>query len=212
MLNRWVVPKELMLSWPYGQLFIISAPAGAGKTTLVKYLVAAFPNVVQTPSLTTRSRRDDEIDGKDYHFVSKEEFLKRESEGDLLEHVELHGHLYGTSRKEIEHARLSGHHVIIVLDTRGALALKHQLKPILIFIKTPTIDTLKERLVRRASEDQKSMEMRLSWAQKELSDEKHFHYSIINDDLQNALHVLASIIIAESHKIITMKEEPCSRT
>lgn len=76
MLNRWAVPKELMLSWPYGQLFIISAPAGAGKTTLVKYLVAAFPNVVQAPSLTTRPRRDDEIDGKDYHFVSKEEFLK----------------------------------------------------------------------------------------------------------------------------------------
>jgi guanylate kinase len=200
--------KDLVQQWPHGQLFIISAPAGAGKTTLVKQLVTAFPNVIQEPSLTTRPRRDDEIEGKDYHFVSKDEFLQKEAKGELLEHVELHGYLYGTSREEIESVRSLGRHVVLVLDTRGAIALKHQLKPILIFIKPPSFETLRARLVQRASEDQKSLEMRLSWAKKELSDERHFHYSIINDDLNKALHVLASIVIAESHKITT-KEKQC---
>ena len=198
--------KDLVQTWPHGQLFIISAPAGAGKTTLVKQLVSAFPNVVQAPSLTTRPRRGDEVEGKDYHFVSKEDFVQREVNGELLEHIELHGYLYGTSRVEIERARSAGHHVILVLDTRGALALQHVMKPVLIFIKPPSIDALRERLVQRASEDQQSLELRLSWAKKELSDEKHFHYSIVNDDLKMAFHVLASIIIAESHKIIKTKE------
>jgi guanylate kinase len=201
--------KDLVQSRPYGQLFVVSAPAGAGKTTLVKQLVSIFPNVVQAPSLTTRPRRATEIDGKDYHFVSEKEFLKREAEGQLLEHVELHGNLYGTSREEVERVRRSGRHAILVIDTRGAIALKHQLNPVLIFIKPPSLETLKERLVHRASEDEKSIEMRLSWAQKELADEELFHYSIINDELPRALNVLASIIIAESHKIITTKGKSC---
>jgi guanylate kinase len=96
--------------------------------------------------------------------------------------------------------------VVLVIDTRGAIALQPLLKPVLIFIKPPSFDTLRERLEKRASEDPKSLEKRLSWARKELSDESHFHYSIINDDLTKAFHVLASIVIAESHKIITTKE------
>jgi guanylate kinase len=193
--------KDLVQPWLHGQLFILSAPAGAGKTTLVKQLVAAFPSVVQAPSLTTRPPRADERNGIDYHFVSKEEFLKRQEQGDLLEYIELHGHLYGTSRDEIEKARSSGHHVVLVIDTRGAIALKEQMKPVLIFIKPPSFDVLRERLEQRASEDVQSLQLRLSWAQKELADEKHFHYSLINDELKKAFQVLASIVIAESHKV-----------
>ncbi len=195
--------KALVQSWKKGMLFIISAPAGAGKTTLVKKLVSTFANVVQAPSLTTRPPRVDEVEGKDYHFVSREEFLKRAEHGELLEHIELHGHLYGTSRKEIERVRSSGCHVVLVLDTRGALALKEVMQSVLIFIKPPSLDALRERLEKRASEDVQSLEVRLSWAKKELFDEKHFHYSILNEDLKMAFDVLASIVVAESHKIIT---------
>jgi guanylate kinase len=195
--------KDLVQSWSYGQLFILSAPAGAGKTTLAKQLVAAFPNVVQAPSLTTRPRRADEIEGKDYHFVSADDFLKRKAEGELLEQVELHGYFYGTSKQEIERSRKSGRHVILVIDTRGAITLKQQLNAVLIFIKPPTFDSLRERLINRASEDEASLERRLSWARKELEDEKYFQYSVVNDDLTRALEVLESIIIAESHRTIS---------
>lgn len=193
--------NELLQQWAHGQLFIISAPAGAGKTTLAKQLVATFPSVVRTPTLTTRPRRIDEVEGKDYHFLSEEEFAQKVNRGELLEHIELHGYLYGTSREEIEQERSLGHHVILVLDTRGALALKDALHPVLIFIKPPTMEALRDRLLQRGSEDQNTLQKRLEWAKKELSDERHFHYSIVNDDLKKAFDTLASIVIAESHKI-----------
>jgi guanylate kinase len=192
--------KELVQTWPRGQLFVISAPAGAGKTTLAKYLTCAFPNVVQTPSLTTRPKRADEVAGVDYHFVSTDEFLQRESQGDLLEHIELHGYLYGTSRQDIEKDRASGRHVVLVIDTRGARALKKELHPVLIFVKPPSMDVLRERLVKRGSEDVTHLERRLEWAEGEMADAHHFDYTIVNDDLHKACDVLASIIIAESHK------------
>ncbi len=193
--------NDLVRTWPRGRLFVISAPAGAGKTTLVKKLTTVFPNVVQTPSLTTRPRRAEEVEGTDYHFVSKEEFLQKELQGELLEHIELHGYLYGTSRSDIEKDRSHGNHVVLVIDTRGALALQRELHPVLIFIKPPSVDVLRQRLLERGSEDLETLEKRLTWAQQELADERHFHYSIVNDDLKKAYDVLASIIIAESHKI-----------
>lgn len=201
--------KELVQSCKRGRVFIISAPAGAGKTTLVKKLLSAFPNVVQAPSLTTRPPRKDEVEGHDYHFVSKEEFLAREAKGELLEHVELHGQLYGTSKREIERLQASGHHVVLVLDTRGALAVRQLLPAVLIFVKPPSLDALRDRLYQRASEDEAMVEKRLVWAKKELADENHFDYSIVNDDLTTAFHLLASIVIAESHKTMLKRGSSC---
>lgn len=194
--------KDLVQRFAHGQLFIVSAPAGSGKTTLVKQLVTTFPSVVQVPTVTTRSQRKDEVEGKDYHFVSRAEFEQKIDRGELLEHIELHGQLYGTLRAEVERARASGYHVVLVIDTRGAIALKKLLNPVLIFIKPPSLEALRDRLVQRGSEDEESLKARLEWAKRELSEEKQFHYSIINDDLKRAFDTLASVFVAETHRVV----------
>jgi guanylate kinase len=194
--------KALLQSMPRGRLFVISAPAGAGKTTLAQRLVKTFPSIVQVPSVTTRPKRVGEVEGVDYHFVSREEFAQREASGEFLEHIELHGNLYATSKQEIEGRRTRGQHVVLVIDTRGALVLKKFLDPVLIFVKPPSFEVLKERLVRRGSEDEQTLQRRLQWAKNEMADEPQFQYSIVNDQLDAAFDVLASIVVAESHKIM----------
>ena len=193
--------KALLRPMSRGLLFVISAPAGAGKTTLAQRLTKTFSGIVQAPSVTTRPKRAGEVDGVDYHFVSKEVFAQREARGEFLEHIELHGNLYATSKLEIEKLRASGQHVVLVIDTRGALVLKKSLDPTLIFIKPPSFEVLKERLVGRGSEDEQMLQRRLQWAKKEMADEPQFHYSIVNDQIDDAFNVLASIVVAESHKI-----------
>ena len=193
--------KDLLRSMSRGLLFVISAPAGAGKTTLAQRLVKTFSGIVQVPSVTTRPKRAGEVDGVDYHFVSEEKFAQREASGEFLEHIELHGNLYATSKREIERQRECGSHVVLVIDTRGALVLKKSLDPILIFIKPPSFEALKERLVGRGSEDEETLQRRLQWAKREMADEPQFQYSIINDRIDDAFDVLASVVVAESHKI-----------
>jgi guanylate kinase len=197
--------ETLVRTLPVGKLFVISAPAGAGKTTLANRLVSTFPNVAMAATLTTRAARAGEVPGKDYEFVSKEEFLARQEKGDLLEHIELHENFYGTSSRNVSDLRYAGKHVLLVIDTRGALAIQQLLNPVLIFIKPPSMDVLKERLEGRNSEDESTRQRRLEWAKKELLDEQYFDYSIVNDNIDNAFSVLASIVIAESHRL---QEEP----
>lgn len=193
--------KDLLRLMSRGLLFVISAPAGAGKTTLAQRLVKTFSGIVQVPSVTTRPKRAGEVNGIDYHFVSKEEFAQREAKGEFLEHIELHENLYATSKKEIETQRESGRHVVLVIDTRGALVLKKMFDPILIFIKPPSFEVLLERLEGRGSEDEQMLQRRLQWAKKEMADEPHFQYSIVNNQIDDAFDVLASIVVAESHRI-----------
>ena len=192
--------KALVPSTPRGRLFIVSAPAGAGKTTLVRRLVQTFPAIVQVPSVTTRPMRTGEADGIDYLFVSKEEFERRGAAGEFLEQIELHGHQYATSKQEIEKKRSSGCHVVLVIDTRGALSLKKEPDAVLIFVKAP-IEVLKRRLIERGTEDEPTIQRRIQWAERELADESQFQYSIINDRLDDAFDILASIVVAECHKV-----------
>ena len=192
--------KALVPSMPRGRLFIVSAPAGAGKTTLVRRLVTTFPEIARVPSVTTRPIREDEVNGVDYHFVSEEEFAQREERGEFLERIEFQGYRYATSKQEIEQRLSSGQHVVLVIDTRGALFLKKLLDPVLIFVKAP-VEVLKERLMERGSEDEPSIQRRIQWAKRELADESQFQYSIVNDRLDDALDILASIVVAECHKV-----------
>jgi guanylate kinase len=194
--------KALIPLAPRGRLFIVSAPAGTGKTTLVRRLVEAFPSIVHVPSVTTRSIREGEVHGIDYFFVTKEEFDRRAAAGEFLEHIELHGNWYATSRREIEERLAEGRQVVLILDTRGALVLKQQLSPVLIFIKPPSQKVLEQRLAGRKSEDEQSLHRRLEWAKKEMADEPQFHYSVVNDRFDDAFDVLVSIVVAESHKNI----------
>lgn len=185
-----------------GKLFVLSAPAGTGKTTLARMMSADSPCVVESVSYTTRAPRAGELEGHDYFFVSQETFLNLEKSGEFLEHAQVFGHFYGTSRSFVETHTREGKHVLLVIDVQGAMALKKMnLDAVFIFIKPPSLLALKQRLISRNSESTESIEMRLSQAQYELSFEKHYNYQIINDNLSSAFEVLRSIIIAEEHKI-----------
>lgn len=186
-----------------GRLFIISAPAGTGKTTLANLLLKEFPEfIVQSISFTTRLPRTDETNGVHYNFISKEEFQKKIEQGDFLEHAGLYGNQYGTSKKWVEEQLNRGKHVLLVIDTQGAMQLKGKVNAVFIFIKPPSYEILSERLHNRKTETQAHIEQRLAWAKHELEAEKHYDYTIVNDSLPIAYQVLRSILIAEEHKNI----------
>lgn len=193
------------LSTKRGLVFILSAPAGTGKTTLIGMLTQEFPHVVMSISLTTRQPRSGEVNGVDYHFISKEEFKRRFDGGELLESVELYGNHYGTSRLLLDALIAQGKHVFLVIDTQGALLLKQQksddFHPISIFIRPPSLEELEQRLQRRHTESPEVIKKRLAWAKQELEAERHYDYSIVNQELPAAYQALRSILIAEEHRI-----------
>lgn len=183
-----------------GLVFVISAPAGTGKTTLVRMLQKEFPCIVESISYTTRKPRYSEQPGVDYFFVSEEEFSERLKEGEFLEHATVFNHFYGTSRLFVESQQRLGKHVILVIDTQGALQLKGSYDATFIFISPPSIEELRSRLYGRKTETDQVIEHRLSWAEKEMALANLYDYHIINEDLHTAYAVLRSIIIAEEHR------------
>lgn len=184
-----------------GLLFVISAPAGTGKTTLVKMLTDAFPRVVRSVTCTTRKPRPGEVDGIDYFFLTEEAFQKKLKTGDFLEHANVFGNHYGTSRSLVEKELESGKHVVLVIDTQGALQLKERLKAVFIFISPPSLEELKKRLYRRRTESPELIEKRVLWARHELEMISHYDYHIINDKLSDAFEALKSILIAEEDRV-----------
>lgn len=183
-----------------GLLFVVSAPAGTGKTTLVRMLVEEFSHVVESVSFTTRSPRANEVAGRDYHFITPENFEQRMAEEEFLEQAKVFDHYYGTSKKFVESQQKKGKHVVLVIDTQGALQLKGKIDAIFIFITPPSLEELRARLHRRKSETESAIEQRLSWAEKEIALGKHYDYKIVNDHLKTAYDALRSILIAEEHK------------
>ncbi len=183
-----------------GLVFVVSAPAGTGKTTLVRMIRQEFNCVVESVSYTTRKPRSNEIHGKDYHFISFEDFEARIREGDFLEHAQVFNHYYGTSRKFVESEQDKGHHVILVIDTQGALQLMGSYTATFIFISPPSLQELRSRLTTRKEDTPEAIEHRLSWAENEISLSNKYDYHIVNDNLQTAYTVLKSILIAEEHK------------
>lgn len=190
-----------MLSNKKGKLFILSAPAGTGKTTLIEKITKEFPHIKQSISFTTRKSRGEEIDGVHYFFISKDEFEKKIQENEFLEYIELYGNYYGTSKKWVEEELEKGHHVVLVIDTQGALSLRNKVRSTYIFVSPPSLETLKERLVQRQTETLEVIEKRLSCAEREIEQGKEYDYKIINDKLDDAYLALKSIFIAEEHRI-----------
>ncbi len=184
-----------------GQLIIVSAPAGTGKTTLVHMLKNEFPDkVTQSISCTTRKPRQGEIDGKDYVFLKEEAFEERVKRGEFLEHAIVFGDHYGTLKEMVKNQQEAGKDVILVIDTQGALALKKKVKALYIFIAPPSMEVLEERLKNRKTESPDTLKKRLKWAQYEMDQAKHYDYTIVNDDLSVAYEALKSIVIAEKHR------------
>jgi guanylate kinase len=186
-----------------GLVFIVSAPAGTGKTTLVQRLVHEFPSIIANISYTTRQPRAGEIEGVHYHFISDSEFEAKITANDFLEYVNLYGTYYGTSHQWIQEQQQKGKHVVLVIDTQGALQLKGRIPAILIFIRPPSIEVLRSRLMQRQSETAEMIEKRVAWAQRELEAARQYDYQLINDDLDIAYQILRSIFIAESHRTYT---------
>lgn len=180
-------------------LFVISAPAGTGKTTLVNRLTDEFPSIVRSVSSTTRPKRREEEEGKDYFFVSKTSF--EESLEDFLEHASIFGHRYGTSKRGVESLKNSGKHVVLVIDTQGWQKLqKEGVEMVSIFIQPPSLETLRLRLANRKSESEESMATRLKKAEEELEVADQYDFTFVNDNLDVAYQILRSIIIATTHK------------
>ncbi len=184
-----------------GLVFIVSAPAGTGKTTLVQRIVEEFSCVATSVSFTTRPARPGEVNGVHYHFVTEEDFAHKIAKGEFLEYVRLYGFYYGTSRTWIEEQRHQGKHVILVIDTQGAMQLKGKIDATTIFVSPPSIQELERRLLMRQSESKEMIEQRVQWAHEEMRAQEHYDYRIVNDDLNIAYQALRSILIAEEHKI-----------
>ncbi|MEM7174852.1 MAG: guanylate kinase [Chlamydiota bacterium] len=194
--------SQLLGNLKQGLLIAISAPAGTGKTTLVRKLIAELPQyVVQSISCTTRALRPGEVDGKDYFFLTKDEFARRKNNGEFIETVSVFSADYGTLSATIANQRQGGKHVICVVDTYGALALKEKENARLIFLLPPSLATLKERLKKRKTESKEGLEERLERVHFELDQIKHFDYQVVNCDLEIASQVLKSILIAEEHRL-----------
>jgi guanylate kinase len=196
------VIQKLLGNLPKGFVFVISAPAGTGKTTLVRMLSQEFPCIVESISCTTRPPRPGEVNGKDYYFLSKKEFEEKVRIGDFLEYAEVFGYHYGTSLSFVHKQQEMGKHVFLVIDTQGAMQLKKQQFPaIYIFLSPPSLEELKERLIRRQTESPEVIDKRLSWAEAELAMVKNYDYHIVNDNLNQAYTILRSIVIAEEHRV-----------
>lgn len=195
---------KLLGNRKHGHIFIVSAPAGTGKTTLVNKLVQEFPCVVQSVSYTTRVPRPGEVEGVHYHFISKASFENKIDEGEFLEFVCLYGCYYGTSKKWLKNNLDAGKHVVLVIDTQGAGYLRQRIDATAIFILPPAMDELKRRLENRGTESYEKIEERLSLAKEELKTVELYDYAIINDDLEIAYQVLRSIFIAVEHRVLSI--------
>lgn len=194
--------QKLLGNLSRGLLFIVSAPAGTGKTTLVRILTQRFPSVIESVSYTTRLPRAGEENGKDYFFTTDEEFEEKKKKGDFLESAEVFGRKYGTCKDFVESQRNSGKHVILVIDTQGAMHLKSMnVDASYIFIAPPDFEVLQERLLGRKTETEAERNERLSWAQKEMDLSSSYDFLVVNTDLEIAAQVLQSILIAEEHRI-----------
>ncbi|MCQ4316519.1 guanylate kinase [Stutzerimonas zhaodongensis] len=180
-----------------GTLYIVSAPSGAGKTSLVKALLDAQPQVRVSVSHTTRPMRPGEVDGVNYHFVSREEFLQRLEHNEFLEHAEVFGNLYGTSQRWVEQTLEEGYDLILEIDWQGAQQVRRlmpQAKS--IFILPPTQEALRQRLTNRGQDSDEVIEKRMQEAVSEMTHFVEYDYLVINDDFAHALIDLQAIFRA----------------
>lgn len=184
-----------------GLIFVVSAPAGTGKTTLVQRLVQEFSSIVASISYTTRQPREEEIAGVHYHFISDSEFEAKIAAADFIEYVKLYETYYGTSLQWIKEQQKQGKHVVLIIDTQGALQIKAHLPAVFIFIRPPSLGILQARLNQRQTETAEMMEKRLTWAKIELEAVQRYDYQIVNDNLEIAYQVFRSIFIAECHRV-----------
>jgi guanylate kinase len=184
-----------------GSLFIVSAPSGAGKTTICKKIMAAMDNVKTSISFTTRAPRQGEVNNEDYSFISEKKFRGMIDKREFVEWAEVHGNLYGTSRKRLERLIHDGFDVILDIDTQGAQQIRKTYgSGVFIFILPPSMTELRERLEKRMSNTKEDMDRRLRRAIEEIRAYNIYDYVIVNDLLKSSLIAFESIMVAERLK------------
>jgi guanylate kinase len=178
-----------------GLLVIVSSPSGAGKTTLCHRLMTEFPRVRFSVSYTTRPARPTETEGKDYHFVSVEDFHKMAAQGEFAEWAEVHGNFYGTTYAAVDSALSGGDDVLFDIDWQGGRQLKdkYEKDAVMVWILPPSLDVLEQRLRKRATDTAEVIERRLLMAKSELKEYGIYDYLIVNDDLDKAYDELRSV-------------------
>lgn len=181
-----------------GTLFVISAPSGAGKTSLVKALVESMPDLHVSVSHTTRPQRPGEVNGVNYHFVDKAEFSSMLEDCAFLEHAEVFGNWYGTSKVAVDDQLLGGRDVILEIDWQGAEQIRRQApQAISVFILPPSREILQERLVGRGQDSDSVIQGRMEEAVEQISHHVEFDYLVINDDFEVALQELKAIVLSQ---------------
>jgi len=181
-----------------GILFVLSAPSGAGKTSISRELLARQPGLCQSVSFTTRPMRSGEQEGVDYHFVSAERFERMVHDGAFAEWAEVHGNRYGTARATLQSAEAEGRDVLLDIDVQGAAQLRASgLEGVFIFILPPGMAELRQRLAGRNTDSAEVIERRLHNAASEIREAVHFDYIVVNDDLSRAVATVQAIMLAE---------------
>jgi guanylate kinase len=187
----------------FGKLFVFSAPSGSGKTTIVRNILRQFPELIFSISSTTRRRRENEVNGKDYFFVTEDEFKEKIDNDEFVEWEVFYDYYYGTLKSFVDDNRRNGKSVVFEVDVKGAVSIKNTYPDaVLIFIKPPSIEELKERLVKRNTETDVDLKKRFERAEMELNYEKYFDYVIENDNLEHAKEKAVIIINSEIYKEI----------
>lgn len=178
------------------QLIVLSAPSGSGKTTVARHLLTRFPALEFSVSATTRGIRPNEVDGRDYRFLSRDEFRAAIERGDLIEYEEIFGNYYGTLRSQVQAALDRGAHVVFDVDVKGALSLLHAFPDdtLLIFIAPPSLEVLEERLRERRTETDEQISLRMARAEMEMGHRAEFAEVIVNDVLIETLARAEAIV------------------
>ncbi|HEY1404186.1 MAG TPA: guanylate kinase [Pyrinomonadaceae bacterium] len=181
-----------------GILFVISSPSGGGKGTLVRRILTHMPRLGYSVSWTTRAPRQGEMNGRDYHFVTLEEFTAARERGEFLEWASVHGNFYGTSLKVVERELGVGRDIILEIDVQGAASVRRTgIEAVSVFILPPSFEILRRRLTGRQSENSDALALRLRNSRGEVEHYREFDYVVLNDDVDRAATQLASIVYAE---------------
>jgi guanylate kinase len=191
-----------------GLLFIVSAPSGTGKTTLVERLVQVMPNLTMSRSYTSRPARPGEQNGVDYNFISRERFDSMVHEGAFLEWADVFGHCYGTSKVDTQALLAQGRDVVLVIDVQGARQVRNRgIDNVSVFVLPPSAAILEQRLRGRSKDSEDQIQRRLQVACREVDEYLQYEYVVINDELDAAVERLASIVRAERAHVKVMRHE-----